>query len=159
MPNEFSNTSFEVHQVNHPARVEVGQSATNVLSKPSSFMGGFDLSVQLQVGCPGGYLFRYVRAKRTDRAWHLHKLRHRQLLGDESGNFIEFDFIVLEYRDGFPFLASFEHEQSRQLGSGGIDPVDDGLMVGRQVASDESKIYAFHSHLQSSAVPSRIVAL
>jgi len=64
MPEGFTTTYREVHQVNPPARVEVGGSAADVLSVPGGFMGGFDLSIQLQVGCPGGCLFCYVPAGR-----------------------------------------------------------------------------------------------
>lgn len=43
-----------------PGRVQRGVSGAPILSKASGFLRSFDLTLQLQVGCPGGCLFCYV---------------------------------------------------------------------------------------------------
>jgi trans-2,3-dihydro-3-hydroxyanthranilate isomerase len=61
----MSNTAYDslyqqIHSVDPPERVERGISQADVLSPSRGFMTGFDFTLQLQVGCPGGCLFCYV---------------------------------------------------------------------------------------------------
>ncbi|MBV9852133.1 MAG: radical SAM protein [Armatimonadetes bacterium] len=62
--DEFARTYAAIHGGPPPGRVQVGDSDAGILSRPGGFMDGFDLSLQLQVGCPGGCLFCYVPAGR-----------------------------------------------------------------------------------------------
>ncbi len=48
------------HGCSPPRLVTLGESAAGLLSPGRGFMGGFDWTMQLQVGCPGGCLFCYV---------------------------------------------------------------------------------------------------
>ncbi len=43
-----------------PSSLLRGSSAADILSPARGFMGGFDMTMQIQVGCPGGCLFCYV---------------------------------------------------------------------------------------------------
>jgi DNA repair photolyase len=43
-----------------PESVIFGESSADIISQGRGFMEGFDLTMQLQVGCPGGCLFCYV---------------------------------------------------------------------------------------------------
>jgi DNA repair photolyase len=45
-----------------PASVTFGESEAEIISQGRGFVGAFDLTMQLQVGCPGGCLFCYVPA-------------------------------------------------------------------------------------------------
>ena len=49
-----------VHGVAPPQQVQHGSSNADILSPARGFMDGFDFTMQLQVGCPGGCLFCYV---------------------------------------------------------------------------------------------------
>ncbi|NUM55790.1 MAG: hypothetical protein HUU46_19285 [Candidatus Hydrogenedentes bacterium] len=44
-----------------PASVSVGKSQADILTAGRGFMDGFDHTMQLMVGCPGGCLFCYVK--------------------------------------------------------------------------------------------------
>ncbi len=44
-----------------PASVSVGESQADILTAGRGFMDGFDYTMQLMVGCPGGCLFCYVK--------------------------------------------------------------------------------------------------
>lgn len=45
-----------------PSSVTFGRSNADIISQGRGFVDGFDLTMQLQVGCPGGCLFCYVPA-------------------------------------------------------------------------------------------------
>lgn len=47
-----------------PERVHYGESKTDILREARGFIEGFDLTMQTQVGCPGGCLFCYVPSGR-----------------------------------------------------------------------------------------------
>jgi len=44
-----------------PGSVSVGESQADILTAGRGFMDGFDFTMQLMVGCPGGCLFCYVK--------------------------------------------------------------------------------------------------
>ncbi|MCA0457572.1 MAG: radical SAM protein [Chloroflexi bacterium] len=47
-----------------PEHVKYGESKTDILREARGFIEGFDLTMQTQVGCPGGCLFCYVPSGR-----------------------------------------------------------------------------------------------
>src|SRR5262245_5882432 len=49
-----------LHAAPPPARVQIQESDADILSAARGFMEGFDLTMQTQVGCPGGCQFCYV---------------------------------------------------------------------------------------------------
>ncbi|MUG97771.1 radical SAM protein [Scytonema sp. UIC 10036] len=61
---ETGQTYEEIYQklfgILPPKSVTIGESNANIISQGRGFMEGFDLTMQLQVGCPGGCLFCYV---------------------------------------------------------------------------------------------------
>lgn len=59
MSSAFEITYESLHSLSPPNH-ERGSSRAPVFSKTSGFLRGFDLTLQLQVGCPGGCLFCYV---------------------------------------------------------------------------------------------------
>lgn len=61
---EYERVYAQVHHVAPPQKVQVGSSNADIISDARGFMGGFDYTMQLQVGCPGGCLFCYVPAGR-----------------------------------------------------------------------------------------------
>ena len=60
----YAEVYAHVHGTSMPARVQQGTSSADILSPARGFMAGFDFTMQLQVGCPGGCLFCYVPAGR-----------------------------------------------------------------------------------------------
>lgn len=59
MRSAFTDRYHQLHDA-EPPRVEIGRSTAPIFSRASGFLKGFDLTMQLQVGCPGGCLFCYV---------------------------------------------------------------------------------------------------
>jgi len=51
----------EVHGRDHPPGMKIGESRAGIISPARGFLGTFDYTMQLQVGCPGGCLFCYVQ--------------------------------------------------------------------------------------------------
>ena len=60
-PTDYQSTYRHLFRTQPPARVTGESSQADILSQGRGFMGGFDFTMQLQVGCPGGCLFCYVR--------------------------------------------------------------------------------------------------
>ncbi len=60
MNDSFEKTYQRLFQADPPPRTIVGVSQADVLSEGRGFMGGFDYTMQLQVGCPAGCQFCYV---------------------------------------------------------------------------------------------------
>jgi len=56
----FWDTFSWVHGVAPIEKVSYGESNADIFSPACGFIGGFDLTMQIQVGCPGGCLFCYV---------------------------------------------------------------------------------------------------
>jgi DNA repair photolyase len=57
----YSETYHQLFAAPPPGLVVLEESTAGILSPGRGFMAGFDWSMQLQVGCPGGCLFCYVR--------------------------------------------------------------------------------------------------
>ena len=60
----YSEIYARLHGAVPPQQVQHGSSNADILSPARGFMAGFDFTMQLQVGCPGGCLFCYVPAGR-----------------------------------------------------------------------------------------------
>lgn len=60
----YHQTYRQLFQADVPTSVEWGKSNADIISEGRGFIGAFDLTMQLQVGCPGGCLFCYVPAGR-----------------------------------------------------------------------------------------------
>ena len=58
----YAETYQNLFQTTPPTTVEWETSQADILSAGRGFMDGFDYTMQLQVGCPGGCLFCYVPA-------------------------------------------------------------------------------------------------
>lgn len=58
--DRYDRTYADVRGKRKPANVTWAESSASILSKTRGFLGGFDYTMQLQVGCPGGCLFCYV---------------------------------------------------------------------------------------------------
>src|SRR3712207_5187028 len=58
----FEETYSQVHGLQPPGELTVLESDAEVLSPARGFMTGFDYTLQMMVGCPGGCLFCYVPA-------------------------------------------------------------------------------------------------
>lgn len=56
----YSRTYREVKGMDRPDKLEIGKSRADIISPARGFLGGFEYTMQLQVGCPGGCLFCYV---------------------------------------------------------------------------------------------------
>lgn len=56
----YSQVYARLHGNAPPSQVQNGISTADILSEARGFMAGFDFTMQLQVGCPGGCLFCYV---------------------------------------------------------------------------------------------------
>jgi DNA repair photolyase len=56
----YEATYQQLFEVSPPSSVTLGESEADVISPGRGFVGAFDLTMQLQVGCPGGCLFCYV---------------------------------------------------------------------------------------------------
>ncbi|MBK8270871.1 MAG: hypothetical protein IPK83_22200 [Planctomycetes bacterium] len=56
----FDLTYQIIHNAEPPATIRHEESNADILSASRGFMCGFDWTMQLQVGCPGGCLFCYV---------------------------------------------------------------------------------------------------
>lgn len=50
----YLNTYRAVHGSVAPRKVALGESEADVIHPARGFMDSFDLTMQLQVGCPGG---------------------------------------------------------------------------------------------------------
>ena len=57
----YKSTYQQLFHVEPPVSVSWETSQANILSQGRGFMGGFDFTMQLHVGCPAGCLFCYVR--------------------------------------------------------------------------------------------------
>lgn len=57
----YNRTFWEVYGKDHPRGVKTGESRAGILSPARGFLGTFDYTMQLKVGCPGGCLFCYVQ--------------------------------------------------------------------------------------------------
>ena len=63
MVNEAHSKLYtRLHSIAPPQQTQYGSSSASILSEARGFMTGFDFTMQLQVGCPGGCLFCYVPA-------------------------------------------------------------------------------------------------
>ena len=62
--HEYTATYRQLHDRPPPATVTWGESQADIISPGRGFIAAFDLTMQLQVGCPGGCLFCYVPAGR-----------------------------------------------------------------------------------------------
>ena len=64
----MSKSFYELHQIVHgmepPESVVVGESQADLIRPGRGFIGAFDYTMQLQVGCPGGCLYCYVPASK-----------------------------------------------------------------------------------------------
>ena len=58
----YSATYQAIFQTHIPTSVSWGTSQADIISEGRGFIGAFDYTLQLQVGCPGGCLFCYVPA-------------------------------------------------------------------------------------------------
>lgn len=58
----YQNTYQQLFQLRPPTTITTGESDADIISQGRGFIGAFDLTMQLQVGCPGGCLFCYVPA-------------------------------------------------------------------------------------------------
>lgn len=58
--DRYDRTFLAVKGEQRPKQMVRGESTAPVLSKTRGFLGGFDYTMQFQVGCPGGCLFCYV---------------------------------------------------------------------------------------------------
>ena len=58
----YTTTYQAIFQSDTPAAVMWGTSQADIVSEGRGFIGAFDYTLQLQVGCPGGCLFCYVPA-------------------------------------------------------------------------------------------------
>lgn len=69
-PLNYSSTYQSLHGFEPPTAVTWETSVADILSPGRGFMGAFDFTMQVQVGCPGGCLFCYVptRARLTPSA-------------------------------------------------------------------------------------------
>lgn len=56
----YDATYKQLFDTSPPSSVTVGESDADIISQGRGFVGAFDLTMQLQVGCPGGCLFCYV---------------------------------------------------------------------------------------------------
>lgn len=56
----YARTFREVKGLDRPGKLETGVSNARIISPSRGFLKGFDFTMQLQVGCPGGCLFCYV---------------------------------------------------------------------------------------------------
>ena len=56
----YDRTYREVKGTDRPGKLETGVSKAGIISPSRGFLNGFDFTMQLQVGCPGGCLFCYV---------------------------------------------------------------------------------------------------
>ena len=60
MYTEYSGVYEELYGTAPPHNVTFGESDTDIIRPARGFIDGFDLTMQTQVGCPGGCLFCYV---------------------------------------------------------------------------------------------------
>ena len=56
----YDQTYLQIHGQPPPQKVTFAESDADIISVGRGFMGGFDYTMQIQVGCPGGCLFCYV---------------------------------------------------------------------------------------------------
>jgi DNA repair photolyase len=56
----YDITYQQLFGITPPSSVTVGESEADIISQGRGFVDAFDLTMQLQVGCPGGCLFCYV---------------------------------------------------------------------------------------------------
>lgn len=56
----YQNTYQQLFELRPPGSITIGESEADIISQGRGFVGAFDLTMQLQVGCPGGCLFCYV---------------------------------------------------------------------------------------------------
>lgn len=56
----YETTYRQLFDTPPPSSVTIGESEADIISQGRGFVGAFDLTMQLQVGCPGGCLFCYV---------------------------------------------------------------------------------------------------
>jgi DNA repair photolyase len=56
----YNVTYQQLFELSPPSSVTFGDSNADIISPGRGFVGAFDLTMQLQVGCPGGCLFCYV---------------------------------------------------------------------------------------------------
>ncbi len=56
----YDQTFRKVKGLERPGKVKISESRARIISPARGFLGGFDFTMQLQVGCPGGCLFCYV---------------------------------------------------------------------------------------------------
>ena len=56
----YDRTYREIKGMERPLKLETGVSKAGIISPSRGFLNGFDYTMQLQVGCPGGCLFCYV---------------------------------------------------------------------------------------------------
>ena len=57
---QYNTTYQTIHGTEPPKRITWEESSADILSTGRGFMGRFDFTMQVQVGCPGGCLFCYV---------------------------------------------------------------------------------------------------
>ncbi len=57
----YDQTYLQIHGQPPPQKVTFAESDADIISVGRGFMGGFDHTMQSQVGCPGGCLFCYVK--------------------------------------------------------------------------------------------------
>lgn len=60
----YQETYRRLFQSQMPASVQWGESDADIITQARGFIGAFDLTMQLQVGCPGGCLYCYVPSGR-----------------------------------------------------------------------------------------------
>lgn len=56
----YNRAYREIKGMERPSRLKAGESRAGIISPSRGFLNGFDYTMQLQVGCPGGCLFCYV---------------------------------------------------------------------------------------------------
>lgn len=56
----YDRTFREIKGLERPGKMKTGESKAPIISPARGFLKGFDYTMQLQVGCPGGCLFCYV---------------------------------------------------------------------------------------------------
>jgi len=64
MPQSYDQIYERFFNVPPPEQVEYHESNTDIMREARGFIEGFDLTMQTQVGCPGGCLFCYVPSGR-----------------------------------------------------------------------------------------------
>ncbi len=64
IPASYGDIYEELFGHQPPGSINIGTSAADIIRQARGFIEGFDLTMQTQVGCPGGCLFCYVPSGR-----------------------------------------------------------------------------------------------